>query len=196
MNTTPPVPDASDRNRRDRRNRMLLLVLVVLFVLPIAAAWLINRGGLVPSPSRQHGELLQPPLDLREVVPRRAGGSAYEWNPEARLWRIVATPPAPCDAACETLATDLDKVWRLFGRNADRVEVLWAGDWPAGVRAPDTLVPLPPDTDLRARLPGNDAVAGTPVYVIDPNGFVVLRYPPGFDPAGLRSDVARLVKLK
>ena len=33
------------------------------------------------------------------------------------------------------------------------------------------------------------------MYVIDPNGFVILRYPPGFDPAGLRADLARLLKL-
>ena len=37
---------------------------------------------------------------------------------------------------------------------------------------------------------------GVPVYVIDPNGFVILRYAPGFDPAGLRTDVAKLLKLK
>ena len=37
--------------------------------------------------------------------------------------------------------------------------------------------------------------AGIPVYVIDPNGFVVLRYAPGFDTAGLRADLAKLLKL-
>ena len=47
-----------------------------------------------------------------------------------------------------------------------------------------------------ARLPQVDDAAGTPVYVIDPNGFVVLRYPPQTDPAGIRADVARLLKLK
>jgi hypothetical protein len=196
MNPTPPAHGDPARNPRGRRNRLLLLAIAVLFLLPIAAAWLINRGGLVPPPTRQQGELLQPPADLREFAPTRADGSAFHWDPEARLWRIVATPAAPCDAACAALAADLDKVWRLFSHNADRVQVLWAGDWPAGVRAPDTLVPLRADDPLRARLPGNDTLAGTPVYVIDPNGFVVLRYPPGFDPAGLRSDVARLVKLK
>ena len=40
------------------------------------------------------------------------------------------------------------------------------------------------------------AVRGVPAYVVDPYGFVILRYPPGFDPSGLRADVARLVKLK
>ena len=49
---------------------------------------------------------------------------------------------------------------------------------------------------LRAKLPGVDDPAGIPVYVIDPNGFVVLRYAPGFDPGGLRTDLSRLLKLK
>ena len=44
----------------------------------------------------------------------------------------------------------------------------------------------------RGHLPGS----GVPAYVIDPYGFVILRYAPGFDPSGLRTDVARLVKLK
>ncbi len=52
------------------------------------------------------------------------------------------------------------------------------------------------DVATRARLPGVDDPAGTPVYVVDPNGFVVLRYAPGFDPGGLRADLARLLKLK
>ena len=49
---------------------------------------------------------------------------------------------------------------------------------------------------VRAQLPNVDDPAGTPVYVVDPHGFVVLRYAPGFDPGGLRTDVARLLKLK
>ena len=52
------------------------------------------------------------------------------------------------------------------------------------------------DPALRAALPRSDDPAGIPVYVIDPNGFVVLRFPPHADPAGLRTDVARLLKLK
>jgi hypothetical protein len=35
-----------------------------------------------------------------------------------------------------------------------------------------------------------------PVYVVDPNGFVILRYAPGFDAGHLRQDMARLLKLK
>ena len=44
-------------------------------------------------------------------------------------------------------------------------------------------------------LPQVDDAAGTPVYVIDPHGFIILRYAPGFDPGGLRTDVSKLIKL-
>ena len=187
MNT--PVPS------QPRRGRLQLLLLLAVFLVPIMLALLLNAGGWVPAPDRQHGELLQPPLDLRGETLALAGGGTYAWRPEARLWRVVVLPPRACDADCRRVATDVDKVWRLLGHNADRVDVLWAGPWPDGVQRPDTLRELAPGPALRDRLvPAGSA--GTGVHVVDPNGFVVLRYPAGFDAAGLHADLKRLVKLK
>lgn len=185
--------NASDPTRQ-RRGRLQLLLLVAVFLVPILLALLLNAGGWVPAPERQHGELLQPPLDLRGESLALAGGGSYAWTPEARLWRVVALPPSNCDDACVQAAADVDKVWRLLGHNADRVDVLWAGRWPEGVQRPTTLRLLQPDPTLRARLAPAGGT-GTSVHVIDPNGFVVLRYPAGFDAAGLYADLKRLVKL-
>lgn len=187
-----------EATRAQRRGRWQLLLLVSVFVVPILAALVINAAGWVPAPARQHGELLQPPLDLRGESLALADGGRYAWNPEARLWRLVALPPADCDAACRQVAADIDKVWRLLGHDADRLDVLWAGAWPADVPTPATLHELAPDAALRARfVPAGAAWAdGTTVHVVDPNGFVVLRYPAGFDAAGLHADVKRLVKLQ
>src|SRR5690606_24067035 len=181
-----------------RRGRWQLLLLVAVFVVPILAALVINAAGWVPAPARQHGELLQPPLDLRGESLALADGGAYAWQPEARMWRLVALPPAECDAACRQVASALDRVWRLLGHDADRLDVLWAGAWPQGVQAPSTLHVVAHDPALRARLAPAGAAwaAGTTVHVVDPNGFVVLRYPAGFDAAGLHADVKRLVKLQ
>ena len=33
-----------------------------------------------------------------------------------------------------------------------------------------------------------------PVYLADPNGYLVLRYPAGFNPSGLRKDLGRVLK--
>ena len=77
----------------------------------------------------------------------------------------------------------------------DEVDILWIGDYPATAPRSSALRQVRADDPLRARLPQVDDAAGTPVYVIDPHGFVILRYAPGFDPGHLRTDVAKLIKL-
>jgi hypothetical protein len=192
--------DASQRQRRN--NRFVLLAIFILFLGGLIVAGALRFSGWQPAGTRNNGELLHPPGDLRALVPKLADGSAYAWSPGARLWRIVVAPPARCSEACVALARDLDTVWRLFGKDADRVHILWLGEPPAGaVRNAATRVVVP-SAQLRAGLPRPDSAPGEAaragaavVYVIDPNGFVVLRYAPGFDPAGLRADLAKLLKL-
>ena len=197
--TAPPSPPAArapvstaERNR----NRWLLVVIALAFFGTALVAGALRFGGWQPQANRQHGELLSPYADLRARVPRLADGGDYRWDPTARQWRIVVAPPAGCADACVELTRQLDLVWQLTGRHADRVHLLWIGDWPAaGIRHSEVRV-LAPDPALRAALPRVDDPAGVPVYVVDPNGFVILRYAPGFDPGHLRADLARLLKLK
>ena len=184
-----------------RHNRGLLLVIVAIFFGSMLVAGALRFSGWRPAGMKNHGELLQPPLDLRALTPTLADGTAYRWQPDARHWRIVLAPPADCGQACNRIAHDLDTVWRLMGRQADRVDVLWlcaaAGCMPPPPLRDDAgLRVLRPDAALQRALPRAQATAaGVPVYVIDPNGFLILRYPPGFDPGGLRADLAKLLKL-
>ncbi|MDQ3287209.1 MAG: hypothetical protein M3Q42_02915 [Pseudomonadota bacterium] len=194
-------PSATSQPEARKRNRTLLIVLVVVFLGSMFIAGVLRFSGWQPEGTRNVGELLEPPGDLRDVQPRTLDGTAYPWEPEARLWRIVVAPPADCGDECIRLARDLDKVWQLFGRRADRVHVLWACpgsqpcEPPATAPPPSAMRVLHSDPALRAGLPRLQDPAGVPVYVVDPNGFVILRYPPGSDLGGLRTDLARLLKL-
>ena len=196
MNAPQPPPAVSTRERN--RNRGLLILIVVVFFGSAIVAGALRFSGWRPEGMKNHGELLQEPGDLRGVVPRLEGGGEYAWNPVERTWRILVAPPAECVDACVTLSQDLDKVWRLFGHNADHVHILWVGAPPEGTLRNRVWHVVEPDPALSAQLPRVDegGVAGAPVYVVDPNGFVILRYAPGFDPGHLRTDMARLLKLK
>src|SRR5690606_14816506 len=183
--------------RRTARGRLVLVALFVLFFGSALGAGLLRLSGWMPAGLRNHGELLNPPVDLRGTRLRLASGDDYAWQPEARIWRILVVAPASgCDAGCDVLLAQLDKVWRLFGHNADQVQVLWLGDAPAAAARLPELHLVRDDAGVRAALPGSDDPSGAPLYVLDPNGFVILRYAPHADPAGLRADVARLLKLK
>lgn len=173
----------------------MLIALAVLFFGSMLLAGVLRFSGWQPASMRNHGELLKPPADLRALVPLRADGQPYAWTPAERVWRIALAPPASCTQQCVTLSAELDKVWQLLGHRADKVEVLWIGAPPAGLPPMPALRVLRDDARLRQALPRANDAAGVPVYVIDPNGFVILRYAPGFDPAGLRADLVKLLKL-
>lgn len=178
------------------RNRLALVLLAVLFLGSAVVAVALRLSGWAPAAARQHGQLYSPVVDARALPPRHADGQLYDWAPAQRMWRVVIPAEPRCDRACVDLSHNLNKVWQLLGHNADNVQLLWLGGLPPAAARPPSLLPMAPSPELRSALPGLPDAAGIPVYVIDPNGFVVLRYAPGFDPAGLRADLAKLLKLK
>lgn len=201
-NPTPPGGAVPNRNR----NRVMLIGIFALFFGSLVFAGLLRFSGWRPAGMKNKGELLQPPADLRAITPKLQDGSDYQWNPINRTWRIALAPPADCGKECTQAARDVHTVWELLGREAIRVDVLWLCAstpcaLPAGAPAQANLRLLRADAALRTRFPRVDEVSwsggrGVPVYVIDPNGFVILRYAAGADPGDLRSDLAKLLKLK
>jgi hypothetical protein len=183
-------------NAQRNRNRWVLVLIAAVFFLPMLVAGVMRFTDRHPPANRQHGELLDPPGDLRTLRPALVTGGDYRWNPAERIWRIAIAPPANCGQPCADLADKLGLVTQLFGRNADRVHILWIGYAPEAALKTQPVRGLRDDPALRRGLPRVDDPAGIPVYVVDPNGFVILRYAPGFDPAHLRQDMSRLLKLK
>ena len=194
MNSDPRLSSAPDP-AQVRRGRLILVLIFLLFFGSIFAAGILRFSGWQPQGTKVHGEMLRPAIDARAVVPKLAGGGDYAWEPAERTWRIAVAPPASCTSVCEKLARDLDVVWQLFGNKADHVEILWIGALPAGAPATPARRVLQPTPELMRALPGVDDPAGVPVYVIDPNGFIILRYAPGTDPGFIRTDVSKLLKL-
>ena len=190
-----PVPDATPDPAQVRRGRRILILIFVMFFGSLLVAGLLRFSGWQPQGSKAHGDMLQPAVDARALVPKLADGSDYLWNPAERTWRIVVAPPADCAEVCVKLAQDLDKVWQLFGSKADHVHILWVGTPPADAPKNAALRVVQPTPEMLAALPRVNDAQGVPIYVIDPNGFVILRYAPGTDPGFVRTDVSRLLKL-
>lgn len=185
----------NDDARKYRRNRLTLFALFGLFFGVMLVAGILRFSGWQPSGMKNHGELLKPPVDVRDQAPRLLSGGEYAWNPGERRWRVLVAPPTDCGDECRRISRELDLVWQLLGSRADHVDLLWLGAPPTGAIGNAATRVLRADPALRAKLPRVDDPAGVPVYVVDPNGFVILRYPPGFDPGGLRADLVKLLKL-
>ena len=174
------------------RSRLVLLLIAALFAAPLLAALYLYYTDWQPGRTKNYGELIHPVRDLREVRFTRSDGSRFIWNHEDHVWRMLVAPPADCGSACDQLADTLRRIWIGLGHNADSVEVLWVGAPPkAGFR---TLIPVSADASLAARLPDAARADAIPVYLVDPSGYLFMRYPPGFDPGKLRRDLAQLLQ--
>lgn len=176
------------------RSRLTLLLIAVFFLGSFGIAAALFFGGWKPSQTRNIGEMLDPYPDLRDLDLRRADGQAWTWQPAQRHWHIIVAPPADCGAPCSQMLDALHRVWLSEGRHADKLEVLWFGELPSRAPVFPGLVPMQASTALQARLPDQARPDALPVYLADPNGYLVLRYAPGFNPSGLRKDLGRVLK--
>jgi hypothetical protein len=176
------------------RSRLTLLLIAALFLGSFFVAAALRFVGWQPSGHRNQGELLQPPVNLATHPLLRADGSRFDWKPEANRWRLLVAPAANCQPqACARALDTAHRLWIGQGQKADRLEVLWFGALPAGPRF-RALVPMRADAALAAQLPQAASPDAVPLYLVDPGGYLVLHYRPGFDPAGVRKDLGKLIK--
>lgn len=192
------MTDATTASAIRRRNRGALLLILMLSLGALLVAGLLRFSGWRPSGHVNKGQMLQPYGDLRNFTPTLADGGAYRWHDSPRTWRMVVAPrdcATTRRAECTQLLENLDKVWRIMGRQADRVHVLWIGAPPGDVAALREVYLLRPEARWMTGLAGSDDPRGDPVWLVDPNGFVVLRYSPGADPGDLRTDLAKLLRI-
>lgn len=183
-----------ESKKQQWRSRAVLLLIVALFFSSFGIAALLRFTGWQPESHKNFGKLLNPPIDLSTQLFKRADGSAYAWQPERNAWRIVLASDQPCLAACQKQLDILHRVWLSRGRHTERIDMLWFAEVPTTRPDFKGFIAMQPNAQLSKALPELESRKGYPVYLIDPDGFVAMHYPAGFDPSELRKDLAKLVK--
>jgi len=178
------------------RSRARLLLIAAVFAAPLIVAYALFASGWRPQASRNHGFLYAPAQDFRQVSAHTASGDPIVWENRERRWHLLLVAPAACDARCADTLDTVRRVWVGLGRHAGNVDLYFVGR--PDMRASDLLAgdgPFNALTLQNSPLPAASATgAGLPVYLIDPHGYLVMRYDAGFEPGGLRRDLQRLLR--
>lgn len=181
MSSPNPLPNRT-------RSRLTLLLVAVAFLTPFIAAAVLRFGGWQPVETRNYGSLLQPPLSMAAAVGEQADGQRWVWENTEYRWTLLARTPAACDAACTERLAVLRNVRTSLARHAPRLHLFRIdGEASEGFAA----LRLSGDLPAPLRTPVEQDVE---VWLVDPHGYLVLHYPAGFDPSGLRRDLSRLIK--
>ena len=174
--------------------RAKLLALIGLFLLPIVAST-VAYNFLDLKPTANYGELIMPPATVPAQRFTKPDGTPFAFQDLAGTWVLVAADSADCPAACREKLVTLRQVRQALGRNASRVERVLLVD---GARAPATQA-LEPFPGLRVVLAGGHPVPPfggdtAHIYLVDPNGNVMMRWPAAPDAHRMLKDLERLLK--
>ncbi len=160
------------------RNKLLWVALVCTAPLVLGtAAYLLGWSPGAPS---NYGELI-PPKVIAPLSELRG------------KWVLVTFDAAACDAYCERKVYVMRQVRRAQGKEMDRIERLWvltdAGKPRADVLAASEGMRISRNANFD--FPGN---APDHIYVVDPLGNLMMRFPRDPDPSKMIKDLQRLLK--
>ena len=169
------------------RGRLKLGLLGAFFVLPMVAAWAIWRFDLAPGAAGNYGTLLSPrPVTVPALAALKG------------KWVLVQLDSGACAAACERKHYFMRQVRRAQGREMTRVERLWlvtdsVAPSSALLAAIEGTVVVSDSAAQSKAFPAERA-ASEHIYLIDPLGNLMMRFPIEPDPARVIKDLKHLLK--
>ena len=181
--------------RRPRRGRLMLLAIFAVCAFPLAAA-LVAYFLLPPSGRTNYGELVEP-KPLPAVRLERLDGRSLTLADLKGKWVMLQVDAADCGRDCQAKLFNMRQSRLAQGDNADRIERVWLV---AGTDAPpaalarlyEGAILARTAPELAAALPGVEV--RDYIYVIDPRGNLMLRFPKDADPKRMIKDLQRLLK--
>lgn len=178
-------------------NRQTLLLIATVCTIPIAAAYFMFFFA-PPQQGMNYGELIKTrPLPAHRLSD--LNGRPFSLAGLKGKWIMLQVDASTCDPRCRQELYHMRQVRTAQGKEMDRIERVWLL---TDTGAPDaellreyegTYVARLDDSALAAALPA-DTDRAAHIYLIDPLGNVMLRYPENPDPRRMIKDFERLLK--
>jgi cytochrome oxidase Cu insertion factor (SCO1/SenC/PrrC family) len=195
--STSNAPAAADPAAR-RRTRITLSLIFAVAVAPFALAWIAY---LFWEPGRHinHGELIEP-RPLPAVPLKRLDGKPFRLEEYRGKWVMLHADSGACDEPCRKQLYYMRQVRLAQGANRERIERVWLI---TDDRAPSPEIAALVEDVALVRAGGSALVAALPaphdpsdhIYLVDPLGNLMLRFPRDPDPKGIVKDLQRLLKV-
>jgi cytochrome oxidase Cu insertion factor (SCO1/SenC/PrrC family) len=185
-----------------RRARSLLIGTFLVFFLPIVGAWLLNvlAPEWRPFGTVNHGTLVQPVRPVTAASLQYLDGATMDPGYLSGRWTLVHMRDGVCGQSCiEALARSLE-LQQALGEDMHRLQLLLVLTGPVDARSADLprgVALAVADSDWLASFSFVDTAPGQDpgIYLVDPQGYLMMRYPQNVDQRSLLADLERLLKI-
>lgn len=177
-----------------RKGRRTLVFIALVFAAPILVASLLAFSGWLPEGRRNYGELVDPPVHL-DAPATLSAGAPFAWTTPQWHWTLVVRVPEICDAGCRERLDLVGNLRISMGRHAEKLRI--AIDHPVAAdsvlgRASGLYVLVDAPVALVDRM--HPARTDLTLALVDPAGYLMLRYPEQADLSRVRKDIGKLIR--
>lgn len=182
-----------------RRGRWKLIAILLVCAAPVIASY-FTYYVVRPEGRTNYGELLDPMPGIDGLAVSGLDGAAADLAAVRGKWVMVAIDAGDCAKACQDRLYALRQVRLTTGKERDRVErlLLVTGDAapPAALLAQHEglVVRRAQAASLVAAFPAPEGSPAEHVYLVDPLGNVMLRFPVAADPSRMKKDLAKVLR--
>ena len=180
-----------------RNSRINLWLIGALCVAPVVASY-VAFYFMPPASYTNYGELLETrPLPQTQL--QLTDGTAFQLDRLKGKWLLLMVDSGSCDEFCRRKLFNLRQLRLTQGKDMERIERVWliSDDMtPSAAMMSDyqgTWLVRAAGSELLKQLPAQGALADH-IYIVDPLGNLVLRYPRDADPTRIIKDLTRLLK--
>jgi len=189
--------------RRTRVGRWKLLALFLITAAPVIASY-FTYYVIRPEGRRNFGELVEPQRPLPEVLGLDLDGKTHKLPELKGQWLLVSVGSGDCGEACVQQLYLQRQLRESLGKEKDRLDRVWLISDTLPVAAPllpglqeATVLRVPADELARWLAPASGHDIGEHLYVVDPLGNWMMRFPANMDIAGAakaKRDLERLLR--
>lgn len=173
---------------------LVAAVCIAPFVASYAAYYFYQPDGRV-----NYGELMAD-KQLPDAVLKLTDGKTFALSQLRGKWLFVTVDDAACDAYCEKKLWQIRQVRKTQGKYPERIERVWLV---TGGGQPASRLRTEYEGTWMVDAAGSKVLDALPyagsrvdhIYLVDPLGNLVLRYPRDADPSRMRKDLERLLKV-
>ncbi|WP_408584871.1 SCO family protein [Paraburkholderia bannensis] len=185
-----------------RRGRWMLFLIALICGAPIAISYFTYYVIQPKGGSTSYGTLVEPqrPIPAALMVTGDDGREVPLASLRGR-WLMISVDSGACDEACVHKLYFMRQVRATQGAERERVVTVWLrsddASVPAVVRSayPDTRMLRADSAAVAAWLPATDSTKDSDhIYLVDPNGNLMMRFPDHPDPSKIKQDVTKLLK--
>ncbi|MGD9592245.1 MAG: SCO family protein [Candidatus Berkiella sp.] len=190
--------------------KLILLLFVIVIAGPFLFAWnMVQKSARHEFRMSNHGDLITPPININQTPLYDIGEKkSFTGKDLSGKWWLVYASPAKCQQTCHEILYNMRQIRTALGKDASRLDRLFLahpqcpqsvcetylsdnyGDMPRAnmaIKDYDVLFNQISNSDAR------DTVGE--VYIIDPQGNIMMHYDADIEAKAILSDLKRLLRV-